>query len=282
MCLYCELWGDGMTWYLNPRNYARHMYTLRPKEAKPKKAAGEADPNAYIKVGRAIVDGMEEGSEAYEAALEKAREFMDSTQGTVGGWMGQVVPLKDAEQMVEIANPLGLIGCICRLRLLAIEEQNEHEFTCMGLGVGMLKWERWPERYKKGVYFVSSDEAKEWLRQMDKKGFVHSLMLFGPRFIGGLCNCDYPTCDSITFRLDLGSQCLKGHHVAVVDDDLCNGCGICAQRCQFGALKFNVTTEKAGIDQFRCFGCGLCETACPRRAIYLEERVKIPSLKEVW
>jgi len=75
---------------------------------------------------------------------------------------------------------------------------------------------------------------------------------------------------------------IKGHHVALVDFDICNGCGICAQRCQFGALKMNVTQDKANIDQMRCFGCGLCETGCPRKAIYLKERKDLPGLEEVW
>ena len=86
--------------------------------------------------------------------------------------MGQVVPLQDMERMVEVCGPLGIIGCICRLRFLGLEEQDENDMTCMGMGVGMVKWERWPERYKHGVYFVSSEEAKEWLRKLNKKGFV--------------------------------------------------------------------------------------------------------------
>jgi heterodisulfide reductase subunit A-like polyferredoxin len=75
---------------------------------------------------------------------------------------------------------------------------------------------------------------------------------------------------------------LKGHHVAMVDFDVCNGCNICVQRCQFGALKMNVTLDKANIDQMRCFGCGLCETACPRGAISLVAKSEIPALREVW
>jgi len=280
MCVYCDLWGDGMIWYLNPKNYARQMYTVKPPSTVRRAAIGEADPNAYIKSQKAVVDAMEEGPESYKA-IQDARKNLPS-KWRADGWIGQVVPLRDMERMVEIANPLGLIGCICRLRFLGIEERTEHEMTCMGLGVGMLKWERWPERYKGGVIWVNSEQAKEWLRDMDKRGFVHTLMLFEERFIGGICNCDYPACDAIQQRLDFGYNLLKGHHVAVVDDDLCNGCGICVQRCQFGAIKFNVTTNKAGIDQFRCFGCGLCETACHRGAIVLEDKAKIPSLKEVW
>jgi len=283
MCHYCDMWGDGTIWYLNPKNYARHMYTL-PKEAKPgaTKAVGEADPAGYINLERAMVDALERGPEEYEKAIKFARDMVDMTQGSVGGWMGQVVPLRDAERMAEISNPLGLIACICRKAMLGIEERCPENMTCMGLGVGMLKWERWPERYKGGVHWLSIEETKQWLRDLDTKGFVHSLMMFGPRFIGGICNCDYPACDALTMRLDHGFNMLKGHHVAMVDYDLCNGCGICVQRCQFGALKMNVTLDKANIDQMRCFGCGLCETACPRKAISLKERSKIPSLQEVW
>ncbi len=287
MCVYCDMWGDGLVWYLNPKNYARQMYTIRPRVRKAEAPKGEADPNSYIKSQKAVVDAMEIGAEAYIAAQNKRKGLEEEIakgghEGRVGGWIGQVVPLRDMEKMVEIADPLGLIGCICRLRFLGKEEQNAAEFTCMGMGVGMLKWERWPERYKKGVTWVSIDEAKEWLRDMDRRGFVHSLMLFDERFIAGICNCDFPMCDAITQRLDFGYNLLKGHYVAEVDENICNGCGICAQRCQFGALKFNVTTDKAGIDPFRCFGCGVCETACPRKAIRLLDRMKIPSLKEVW
>ena len=283
MCIYCEMWGDGIyPWYLNPRNYARHLYSVRPKVRQATAPKSEANPAGYITGEKEIVDGMEQGVEAYKAALKRQRDYMDAEQGSIGGWMGQVVPLQDMERMVEICGPLGIIGCICRLRFLGLDEHDENDMTCMGMGVGMVKWERWPERYKHGVYFVSSEEAKEWLRKLNKKGFVHSLMMFGPRFIGGICNCDYPACDSIQGRLDMGTNMLKGHHVAVVDEDKCNGCGICAQRCQFGALKFNVTNDKAGIDQYRCFGCGLCQTACPRGAIELVLRDKIPALQEVW
>ena len=153
----------------------------------------------------------------------------------------------------------------------------------MGMGVGMLKWERWPERYKGGVKFLTPDEAKEWNREMDKRGFCHLLMIFEPPFIGGFCQCDYPDCGLISNAIDFGiGGLLKSHYVAEPDYDICNGCGICAQRCQWGALKFEVTTGKANIDQFKCYGCGLCETGCPRGAIKLVDRRSLPTLANVW
>ncbi len=282
MCIYCDLWGDGMIWYLNPKNYPRHMYTLPDPKKKAAAPVGEADQGAYIKLEAGIVDAMEKGPEEFEAAIKRYRDGMDLVQGSIGGFMGQAVPLRDVERMVELCNPLGLIGCICRKAMLAVEERTRQECTCMGMGVGMLKWERFPERYKGEVHWVSTEEAKEWLRDLDRRGFMHSLMMFGPRFIGGICNCDYPVCDALTIRLDWGLNMMKGHHVGIVDYDICNGCGICAQRCQFGALKMNVTLDKANIDQMRCFGCGLCETGCPRKAISLKEKKDLPGLQEVW
>jgi NAD-dependent dihydropyrimidine dehydrogenase PreA subunit len=111
---------------------------------------------------------------------------------------------------------------------------------------------------------------------------VAILMTYGAPYVGGLCMCDYPDCGMIRLRLDVGVGCLKSHYVAIVDYDLCNGCGVCVQRCQFGALKFEISTDKAHIDQYRCFGCGVCATGCPRGAISLKRREEIPALAEVW
>ena len=290
MCFYCDLWGDGQPWYLNPRNYSRQMYSLRPPGKGPQlvsKAGVRSAGTEAVTAGdleKAVVDAMEIGPDAYKAAVARMKHHMEASSGggRVGGFEAQVLSLQEAEKVLELSSPISLLHCICRARLLARDERNEHEYTCLGTGIGMLKWERWPERYKGGVKFVSIEEAKKWTREMNRKGYVPIIMIYGDRFVGGICLCDYPSCLAIASRLDFGWQCLKGHYVAFVDESKCNGCGVCAQRCQWGALKFNVVQDKAGIDQYRCFGCGVCETGCPRQAIHLEEREKIPALKEVW
>ena len=75
---------------------------------------------------------------------------------------------------------------------------------------------------------------------------------------------------------------MKGHEVAKVNYEECTGCGTCVQRCQFGAVKMEVTMKKTNIDMTRCFGCGVCVYACPQDAISLVDREKIPSLVEEW
>jgi len=251
------------------------MYKLRAPGEKPK--GPEAGLETGVRSGPTVADLIDAIEKGDQEEFDKIRRTMQET-----GQGNQVVPLEDADKVLELSWPIGLIACICRKGARAIDERNEHEYTCMGMGVGMLKWERWPERYKGGVKFVNIEEAKEWNHEMDRRGFVHILMLFGAPYIGGFCQCDYPDCSALRNAVDFGVGTLKSHYVAVVDYDKCNGCGICVQRCQWGALKFEVTTQKANIDIFKCYGCGLCHTGCPRGAITLVERKSLPAVAEVW
>jgi len=59
----------------------------------------------------------------------------------------------------------------------------------------------------------------------------------------------------------------KSRYVSSVDSELCDDCGICATRCQFGAM--NIVDSKAVVDKEKCFGCGLCASKCPTNAIEL-------------
>ena len=279
MCWLCDEFGDQQygngIWYLNPRNYARNMYKLRlPSEGFKGADAGLETGARFGPTTQDLIQAIERGDQA--GYIKTQAELIASEQGS------QVVPLEDADRVLELCSPIGLIACICRKGVRAIDERNELEYTCMGMGPGMLKWERWPERYKGGVKFVNIDEAKEWNQEMDRRGFVHILMLFGAPFIGGFCQCDYPDCGALRSAIDFGIGPLKSHYIAQVDYDTCNSCGICAARCQWGALKFEVTTGKANIDSFKCFGCGLCETGCHRGAIKLLLRQSVPALAEVW
>ena len=50
-----------------------------------------------------------------------------------------------------------------------------------------------------------------------------------------------------------------------VRQELCSGCGNCADTCPTGAISLAWGTAR--IDQHRCNSCGLCEETCPQRAI---------------
>ena len=285
MCWLCEQYGDPEhgdgSWYLNPRNYARNMYKLRAPGEGFKGAEAGMETGVHETRGPTRADVLAAIERGDGAEADRVMKILSDDFISGGGQPNQVVPLAEADKVLELCSPIGLIACLCRKAARAIDERNEHEYTCMGMGVGMLKWERWPERYKGGVKFVNIDEAKEWNHELDRRGFVHLLMTFGAPFIGGFCQCDYPDCGALRGAVDWGVGTIKSHYVAMVDYDICNGWGICASRCQFGALKFEVTTRKANIDQFKCYGCGLCHTGCPREAIRLVNRAELPALAEV-
>ena len=150
-----------MICYKNPRNYARNLYKRRPSGAAydahvtmDQDAGLDYSSNVLIKE---VVKAKGENEEEYLTKLEKYnREFNDRMYNSI-------LPLRDAKEVMDIVAPIALMSCVCRRSNIGRDERNEDEYTCMGLGVGMYKWERWPEVYKGGVKFITPDEAKEWL-----------------------------------------------------------------------------------------------------------------------
>lgn len=283
MCEYCEKYGKGNLWYFNPENYGRQLYSRpRPGYVPDAISYRRGRDKLWTEYFEAVADGSEKAEEL-RLKLDKLVQENEPCQ---------VLPLKDCFKVVEIAQPVASMSCICRKQMRAADERSPQAYSCTGLGVGMLKWERWPERYRGGVHMMDIDEAKAWLTKWDKKGLMHCAMVYGTSpggrlFVGGICNCDYPDCYEMRHRLDynIPHHLMKSHYVAIIDYNLCNGCAICASRCQFGAIKMEKSKSggpKANINMLQCFGCGLCETGCPMAAITLVMRDTIPALKEAW
>lgn len=63
---------------------------------------------------------------------------------------------------------------------------------------------------------------------------------------------------------------------ALIRRELCTGCGVCLERCRFGAVKRNggCTSEAPfSIDPILCEGCGVCVRFCPAAAVDFPERL---------
>ncbi len=58
-----------------------------------------------------------------------------------------------------------------------------------------------------------------------------------------------------------------GGDKAVVDSEVCIGCGKCETNCRFDAIR--VLNGNAVANEFSCEGCGVCEYVCPVDAISL-------------
>jgi heterodisulfide reductase subunit A len=54
--------------------------------------------------------------------------------------------------------------------------------------------------------------------------------------------------------------------IAMVDEDVCTGCGICVEVCPYEARTLNERKRIAEVNDALCTGCGGCIAACPSNA----------------
>jgi len=59
--------------------------------------------------------------------------------------------------------------------------------------------------------------------------------------------------------------------IAKIDDELCNGCGLCVTPCAEGAIEL-VDGKAKVISEELCDGAGFCLALCPTGALSIEKR----------
>ncbi|MFH0778458.1 MAG: 4Fe-4S binding protein, partial [Candidatus Eisenbacteria bacterium] len=85
-------------------------------------------------------------------------------------------------------------------------------------------------------------------------------------FICTCCGCCCGVLRAVKFHPRPASV-VSSAFAATLSVDSCNGCGVCAERCQMEAIRVN--DGKAALNPDRCIGCGLCVSTCPAECVTL-------------
>lgn len=191
----------------------------------------------------------------------------------------EVMPYERASTYIESAQAWGVLPCICRVQKRLIGEGCHHtEENCIAFSSRPKAFDR-----TDAIQAISKEEALELLAKAGDEGLVHSTGNYrqGLTYICNCCSCSCGVLRGIAEFGELNSAA-QSDFVAVVDEDLCTGCEICIDRCQFSAI--NVPNGICLIEKNRCYGCGNCVTTCPVEALSLvkkpEGELEVPPLTE--
>ena len=96
--------------------------------------------------------------------------------------------------------------------------------------------------------------------------------IYKPGVINSICSCCSCCCTQLSglIRYGLAPAILKPVMTSVTDLSECTECGLCAERCQFGARE--MVDGTLSYDPDKCYGCGLCVSTCPTKAIMLIDK----------
>jgi len=59
---------------------------------------------------------------------------------------------------------------------------------------------------------------------------------------------------------------------AIINNELCDGCGICKDYCRFNAIVHDSDTNEYFVDPANCEGCAVCVEFCPEQCIDFPQR----------
>jgi UDP-glucose 4-epimerase len=182
------------------------------------------------------------------------------------------LPLGIIDKLVEAASYVMILNeCVCR----SYYRKGPENIGCMVLGKAAL------DIHPSNGRIVNIIEAKAHIRKAADAGLVANVahvwidpVGFGVTSFKNMlfiCFCGHDSClytDNLNKRcpnLDKAYKKLDGMSV-VIDESLCSGCGICAEKCFVSAIQMN--DGKAVIGDV-CKGCGRCISECPESAMSL-------------
>ena len=176
-------------------------------------------------------------------------------------------PYERATELLEGASSWGVRDCICRKQQQLLGKDCGRPLeACLVFSHNKNAFDR-----SKVDRAITKEEAMQILRSTEDAGLVHSSGNFrdGLEYICNCCTCCCGIMRGIAEYGIMSAVARSDFHIAF-ESDLCSGCGVCVERCQFHSL--SVPDGIIAVDDNRCMGCGLCVAVCPTNALHLVRR----------
>ncbi len=214
----------------------------------------------------------------------------EGASGTIAdGYHGKVLPLEAASQLLSVQQDVSLTDLehvIPYVRARDIVLQNPDHIVviacpcrsirpdpCLPLDVCLVVGEPFAsfvaEHYPGRSRWITSQEAVAILQAEDERGHVHNAF-FKDAMLGrfyAICNCCACCCGAVGLHHSGTPMLASSGYVAQPEAELCIGCGVCVDSCQFHALALH--DDVINVDYDACMGCGVCVAQCAQGALSL-------------
>ena len=125
------------------------------------------------------------------------------------------------------------------------------------------------------VYSVEEALAKS--DEAERAGLIHEGPTNSASFPGVICSCGADCCSMLRMSYASGRMhelYTPSRFQPVVDQESCNGCQECVERCPFDAMEMEKQQDskklKAHLIEKECMGCGVCVVGCEQKALTYE------------
>lgn len=269
MCEFCSKHGEGKIWYKNASNYSEDLLS----DIKRRKFIEQ-----FLDV---TISGGFKNLLRLEAIFKKKGRLPEQVIRKMSEDLkiehyGQVMPIEDVKDLIDKAVDIVRLPCACRW---TIEKSDMR--CCYGITYHPDAWYKdldmsfFDKPNSNLLESVNKDIAIKQMQEIEQQGAIHTIWTFVTPFIGAICNCTMKDCIAMRTQSGIRVETIfRAEYAAIVNEEACNGCGMCTESCQFNAIDgiFKSGRYIANIDPYKCFGCGLCRNVCDASAIRLVQR----------